>query len=560
MYKKYSNAVLMMAVAVLSCFSLSCGKDDVTKIKTDNSFAIALLVDDTVNSCDILDEIDPEWNKTIFIDENDELYYVYVSDTLKDVISGRKLLGEVEDIDINVSEMIRFPEIEIPEEVYAIRDIIASGAVPPVSYEYKIDTTLMIPDFPGLPFAVEFFSINKTMLREGFLNLNISAEGIDDNVLQCQFVLTSADIVTEGGTFEITAVNHENVSVNMKDCTITPDNGVLGLNSCVRIMVPSVIFGPNTTLDQIDGYIQAVEMIGGRHNVSMNGKFGNVKLKFVEGILNIPYVRYGNVVEDLDFSLGSLTGDLNVNTPDVLVKYVNSFGFGTHAAIDTMTLRTKQGDDIDVMKTDEISFNVDQSSSYNQLDISGEVIDYIDVMQDYDKFIYSGRLSVINEDAVGVYEDSHIDIATVINVKLGMKINELIYIDTLDVDFSDMNDDVTVMENVDEVDFKFALKNNLPFAVDFQAYLLKNGNITDSLFDASNSLITSSYGHGPVEKENVVVITDERLDKLVEADHLMYRCKAMTSGREVVLKSTDFIVIGIGLMTKTTEVDIDDLL
>lgn len=559
MNKNFYNILMTVITAALLCVTFSCKRNNITKIKTDNKFAIPLLIGDTVTICDVFDIIDPTWNSVVFTDENDVLYYVYVADTAKNVVSGEKLLNEIEDIDIDVSGNIDIPEIAVPEEVYEIRDLIASGGgVSPVpfSYEFKIDTTMSVPDFPKLPFAIENFSITKVVMKGGLIDFILDVEGIDESLMQCQITLSSSNITDSEGAFSITAYNHGSVIKDLAECTVTPVNDSVGMQASFRIVMPSITLNENTTLSQLDEYIMAVENIGGSHDVSLLGSISGLKLKSVEGVVNVPSIRYGGVVEDLDFSLGNVTGDLQVNKPNTYIKYFNTFGFGVHANVDTMQLRTKDGTDMNILKTESISFELQQTSSYKDLDVTGEIIDFIDVLEEYEKFTYSGDLRIIEEDAIGVYEDSHLDVATVMNLKLGMKINELMYCDTLDMDMGE----VSAQNYINEFEFKFNLTNGLPIELEFQAYLVKNGVVTDSLFDATNNKIPSSCGGAPVSTTNIVTVTDERVDNVLEADKLIYKVKGTTMGHEVVFKSTDMVIVGIGLLTKTTEIDIDDVL
>lgn len=560
MSKKCYNIVLAVTAFVLMCAVLSCKRNNVTKIKTDNKFAIPLLVGDTITVRDALNMIDSTWNSFVFTDENGALYYVYVADTAKDVVSGEKLLNEIDEIDIDVSGEIDIQEIAVPEEVYEIRDLIASGGgVPPTpfSYEFKLDTTILIPDFPKLPFAVENFSILKVVMKSGSIDFLLDVDGFDENMMQCWITVMSSAIVDGDGPFSLVVGNHGNVLKDLAGCTITPVNDSVEMQANIRIVVPSVIFDENTTLSQLDEYISAVESIGGSHGINLLGSISGLRLKSVEGIVNVPSIRYRGVVEDIEFNLENVTGDLNVNKPNVIIKYLNTFGFGVQANVDTMQLRTKKDSaDINILKTESITFELQQTPSYKDLDVTGEIIDYIDVLEEYEKFTYSGDLKIIDEDAIGVYEDSHLDIATIMNIKLGMKINELVYCDTLDMDVGEMS----VRNYINEFDFKFNLTNGLPVELELQAYLMENGVVTDSLFDETNNKIPSGFGGEPMNTTNIVAVTAERLDNVMNADKLIFKIRLTTTGQEVVFRATDMVVVSIGLMTKTTEIDIDDVL
>lgn len=559
MNRKFYNIMMTVVTVVLLCAAFSCKRNNVKRIKTDNKFAIQLLADDTVTVYDALGIMDSAWRTAVFIDEDDVLYYTYEADTAKNVISGEELLNKIDDIEIDVSSDIEIPDVTVPNELYEIRELIAGGGgVPPVpfSYELKFDTTLLISDFPGLPFAIENFSITKVMMKTGSIGFVLDVDGLDESLVQFQITLMSQNIIDSEGPFSFTVSNHGNVLKDLTGCAITPVNDTVGLQASVRIMMPSVVINENTTLSQLDAIIYAVENIGGICNVNLRGSISDLKLKSVEGRVNVPSVRFGGVAEDLSFDIENLTGDLEVNKPHLVIKYLNNFGFGANAKFDTMCLHTKEGTDINIMKTENISFDVEKTSSYSDLDVTGELIDYIDVLRKYEWFKYSGEVGINNQDAIGVYEDSHIDVATFVSIKLGMKVSELMYCDTVDMD---MGGDVTIQNYLDEIDFKFNLTNGLPIELEFQAYLMENGVVTDSLFDETNNKIPSSFGGDPVSKTNIIVATDERLDNVLNADKLIYKIRLTTTGHEVVFRSKDMIVVGIGILTKTNEIDIDSI-
>lgn len=559
MNKKFYNITMTIVTVVLVCVALSCKRNNVRRIKTDNKFAVQLLADDTVTVYDALGIMDSAWRTAVFIDENDVLYYMYETDTAKNVISGEELLNKIDDIDIDVSSEIDIPEVTVPNEIYEIRELIASGGgVPPVpfSYELKLDTTLLISDFPGLPFTIENFAITKVLMKTGSIEFVLDIEGLDESLVQFQITLMSQNIIDSEGPFSFVVSNHGTVLKDLTECTINPVNDTVGLQASVRIVMPSIVINENTSLSQLDALIYAVENIGGIHNVNLHGSISDLKLKSVEGRVNVPSVRFGGVAEDLSFDIDNLTGDLHVNKPNFIIKYLNNFGFGANAKFDTMCLHTEEGTDLNIMKTESISFEVEKTSSYNDLDVTGELIDYIDVLKKYEWFKYSGEVGISNQDAIGVYEDSHIDVATFMSIKLGMKVNELMYCDTVDMDMGD----VSVQNYLDEIDFNFRLTNGLPVELEFQAYLMENGVVTDSLFDETNNTIPSSFGGNPVTKTNVIVATEERLDNVINADKLIYKIKLTTTGHEVVFRSKDMIVVGVGVLTKTNEIDLDNML
>ncbi|MCQ2306657.1 MAG: hypothetical protein MJ000_03705 [Bacteroidales bacterium] len=560
MNRKFYNIMMTVVTVVLVCASFSCKRNNVKRIKTDNKFAIQLLADDTITVYDALGIMDSAWRTAVFIDEDDVLHYMYEADTAKNVISGEELLNKIDDIEIDVSSDIEIPDVTVPNELYEIRELIAGGGgVPPApfSYEFKLDTTLLISDFPGLPFAIENFTIAKVMMKTGSIGFVVDVDGLDESLVQFQITLMSQNIIDSDGPFSFTVSNHGNVLKDLTECAITPVNDTVGLQASVRIMMPSIVINENTALSQLDAIIYAVENIGGICNVNLRGDISDQSLKSVEGRVNVPSVRFGGVAEDLSFDIDNLTGDLEVNKPHLIIKYLNNFGFGANAKFDTMCLHTKEGTDMSIMKTESISFDVEKTSSYNDLDVTGELIDYIDVFKEYERFTYSGEVGISNQDAIGVYEYSHIDVATFMSIKLGMKVNELMYCDTVDMD---MGDDVTIQNYLDEIDFKFNLTNGLPVELEFQAYLMENGVVTDSLFDETNNKIPSSFGGDPVSKTSIVVATEERLDNVLNADKLIYKIRLTTTGCEVVFRSKDMIVVGVSILTKTNEIDLDNVL
>lgn len=562
MEKIKRNFVLAVLTAIVFLSAMSCKKNNVTTIKTDNKFAISLLGEDTITIFDVFNIVDTSstWNSVIHVYENGELYYVYVADTVKGIVSGEKLLTEIKDITVLDTNVCHVPALTIPQEMYDIRALLESGGgVSPVpfSYEFKMDTVLTIPDFPNVSFEVENFTIIRALMQKGLLDFCVNVGGLNDEVTKCYFTIESPNIIDESGTFSSIILNHDNLFKNLAGCAVVPEHDSLCLNARMRVVIPSVTFDQdNTTLSYFNEYMGALEAIGGEHVVDYNGLISNLAIESVEGIVNVPSIRYGGVYDDIEFKI-NLEGDLQINKPNTFVKYLNTFNFGVEAAIDTMLLHSKGGTYTDVLKTDEITLTLESTPSYKDADITGEIIDFIDVLGDYDRFAYAGEVRIDNEDAISVHRDSHVDIATMMELKLGMKINELVYRDTLDMSMGD----VTVKNLIEEFDFKFDLTNDLPFELVFQAYLIgNNGVVTDSLFDETNNRIPSSYGGDPVSVTNIVKVTDERLDNVLHAKKMIYKVAVSTGGHDVVLKASDMIVVSVGVMTKTSEIDVNDVL
>ena len=115
------------------------------------------------------------------------------------------------------------------------------------------------------------------------------------------------------------------------------------------------------------------------------------------------------------------------------------------------------------------------------------------------------------------------------------------------------------MENIfDELEFKLIFNNAIPVQITPQVYVLENGVALDSLFD-EKACIHGKFDDEITEDILVVRVTGDKLEHVQRADQLMLDITLSSEGERVVLNTNDYFDLRIGLKTKTSEINMNDL-
>ena len=530
--KRVSMFVRVMMVTLIMTMFFSCNQD-VKRIKVDNQIALSLF-SDTVRVGDLIDGMGETASQFIRISE-DGCIYAYYADSVSNAVVASDILSGIQDVDFETGTSFEVP------------------TVPPSPVPVPIE--LPFENIFSIPFEYEGYEINKVELKSGRLYFEFSTNlDLIDNIK-----LTTNNIrLADNSSLELTIDFNENsicvVDIDLADCKIEPVDGSIYFSALLAATVSD-------------------QGIGGTYDISVLGSVSDIKFKSIDGAIHDSRFDFIGSRE-LSLAFPNLYGDLKIATPEFSIKYINTFGFEANGFIDSLYLADASGNYTSLIKDwNEVEMTLlptgDGYDSITYLD--DEIIDEINILDDYKIITFNGNIVVGCDEVAAnmITDDSHIDIIADLALPLEFNIENLSYIDTLpfnlslnsnsDVEGSVDNSGTIEVENIfDEIEFKFVFENAIPVQIKPQMYMLENGIVIDSLFDGT-SLIHGNFDGTIVEDVIVINASDDKLHNIQCADHLILSIALSSHGNNVVIKTSDFFNLKIGMKTKTTEINMEDL-
>lgn len=518
----------MMLALVLGLF-FSCENGEVKRIEMDNQIALSLFAD-TIKIGELLNSLDSTASSFLRVSEEGEMF-IYFADTVKNAVKASDIMGGLQDISFSVGSDVELPTVP--------------PSPTPIPMELPFD------DFVSIPFEYEGYEISSVVLSSGRLHLNLTTDLSQISTIK----LSTEDIrMQDGSSFEVTMnlaqSGSDSFDIDLTECEITPANNAITFSALLVV----------TLSDQ---------GIGGVYEFDLNGGISDVEFKSIDGaIQNTRFDFIGSHEFQLNFP--NLSGDLKIATPEFSVKYVNTFGFSADGFIDSLYLTDANGNDYSMIKDwNEVELSL-QPTAYDYgliTDLDEELIDEIDILKDYSTITFNGNIVMGCEDVSGsmIADDSHIDIIADFALPLKFNIENLLYtytmpfnlslgMDTVSEDGSSFN-----VESVfDELEFKFVFENALPVQIKPQMYMLQNGTVIDSLFNC-DACVHGYFGGDLVEDIITVSVVEEKLDNVQLADQLMMKIYFSSFGNTVMINTNDYFNLRIGLKTKTSEINMEDL-
>lgn len=516
--RKIITIKTVLLILLISVF-VSCKKNNVKTIEVDNSFALSLF-SDTIVLDELLKMMDTTVTQWISIDQ-EGFMSAYYADSLKNIVTGSQILGELDDITFSLNEVFDLPTIpSMPQ---------------PIPFELDLDSLI------SLPFTFEQFQINSVVMESGMLNLNIATDIPNINLIE----LSADNVITPDGTALLITLDFNNNSANatadFTNCQIIPINGNIVFSAKINLTVGE-------------------QEIGGSYYLDLDGGITDMKIKSLNGGINDILIDFDDKT-DIEFGINNLYGDLSINTPDVKIDYLNTFGFEVQSSIDSLYFKDVQNNYLTLIKNWEplnLSFNYTNGTYESVGNISESIVDDINVLHDYEELSFNGfvLMGCDNLSADMISQDSRIDLVAEVRLPLSFNINNLQFIDTLDLNISDGNENQDAsmdINNIDELEFKLTIANKLPVKIMTQLYVLENNVVTDSIFE-ERAVINACFDGTPSTDIITVSVQEELLNNVLMAEKLILDIALSTESHDVILNANDYFSLRLGIKTHTTEV------
>lgn len=585
---------MTLLVVIISLFC-SCNDNKVDKVTVDNQFAVSLF-SGTVKVGDLLDGMGPGLSEFIQVSEDGRIY-AYYADSVNNAVVASDILSGIPPITFQTSGEFEIPEIpalpNIPDSLMPDLPDILDSLMPglpdildslmpelpgvldsldipdlpdlpdmpdmPGTLDFSdipgvvIDSILLLDfkDFVSVPFEYEGYEIEFVQLKNGRLNLALST----DLTLVRNVVLSTDNIKMGNGSnmeiaLDFTKGLEQEVNLDLTNCIIAPENKNITFSATLVLDVPLE-----------EGFE------GGLYTVDVNGGIMDVEFKSIDGKIN-DFVFDFIGSHDFDFSIPNVGGNLKIATPEFSIKYVNTFGFRADGVIDSLYLIDDAGNMTSLIKDGqrvELSLHSTGGAYDSISELDEKLVDDINILQGFNKITFNGNIILGCDEVTDnmITDDSHIDIIADLAIPLEFKMENLNYTNTFDFDLSldnsEENEESIHLENIfDELEFKLIFNNAIPVQITPQVYVLENGVALDSLFD-EKACIHGKFDDEITEDILVVRVTGDKLEHVQRADQLMLDITLSSEGERVVLNTNDYFDLRIGLKTKTSEINMNDL-
>lgn len=524
--KKNFKTVIMMAFALLVVIQVvSCKKRDVKKIAVDNQFAISLFKD-TISLSDIIQDLDST-TTTWMRFRNDSIFACY-GDTINGVVKASDFLSKIPNVTFSTGTAFTLPAIDETQEK---------------------DTTLQADRFATFPFHYDGYVINQVLLRGGNLEFGFSLEP-EIPMLKSIEIFSNQLLMPNGEPYDV-VFNYPTTTssqVNLADCRIVPEND-------------TVAFSAKITFH----YEPSMGFQGGDYECSLWGGLNDVRFHTVYGIVTNPWDSTFVEHQEINFGVKGLSGSAHLPVPKIMLTYRNTFGFAAYGDVTKLDFRsTKTGLVTNLLVTDTVDIDIYPTNGQYQSFVVEGFTDYIDALAGYNRLDFNGSVTMSTPGAaITISDTSAVDIIADIEMPFSFKLTDMRYYDTLSVNFSGMGDDIddVIDDYFDEIDFFIDYNSKIKIDMDMQVYFLRNNHVIDSMFDGKQMLrYTNTSGLNSID---IAPFTGQKLRNIMRSNKVIVDVGASTeqiSPDPVMMMESDAMFLRMKVLTKTTELDVDDVL
>lgn len=520
MRRFFTNQVLMVLVAMTMVFAVSCKKKDVKKIEVDNQFAVALFADN-ITLKEILNDMDSTTNSWLRV-RNDSIF-AYYADSVNGVLKASDILGDIEDTDFTTTTDFTLHAIYGGQEK---------------------DTTMFSEKFTSIPFEYDGFEIEEVILRSGQFTFNI--EITPEISMLKQVVIFSEQLVSpindEPLMITIDYNKKGNTVVDLSGYKIRPDEE------------KSVSFSSYITFH----YDPSIGFEGGTFTCKLVGGVTNTKFKTVYAIVTKALDSVYNDYAAIDFGVKGLSGDATLPVPRIFMTYKNTFGLHAGCNITKMQLvNGGTGFTTDLLASGHVNVDVyPTNGEYRNYTIEG-FTDEIDALAGYTRLDFNGAITMaLPGEHISLSDTSTVDVIADVEMPISVKINELCYMDTVDIK---LGDEIDIQNYLDEIEFTIDYDNQIPINVMMQGLFLRHGHVIDSLFEDGGALL-----YNQPSQSIKCVVTDRKLDNVMKANKMILRLTLTTKFDDepvmMVLRESDYIYLRLKMLTKTSSINLDQIL
>lgn len=230
----------------------------------------------------------------------------------------------------------------------------------------------------------------------------------------------------------------------------------------------------------------------------------------------------------------NMSGTLAVEHVMVTLSERNTFGLDAVVVIDTAMV---SGDNLaPISLVSPLPLVIDAIPSTAYTEVYNQSLD--GVLNAHAGNFYITSNFVVNplglEDLVTVTDASAIDMRVNVNVPFVFKMDDVHYIDTVNMRLSE----ISMPEWIKKLTLELTFNSTIPFDLigNFQMYDSEHNVITDTLLEDA-TLITASYDGQPSIENVTIEIDGERLQRVMRSNRIILDFDLGNDGRDVVLNA-----------------------
>ena len=260
--------------------------------------------------------------------------------------------------------------------------------------------------------------------------------------------------------------------------------------------------------------------------------FADIEIQEITGYVT-SYVYDFSYDTTFDLSLPNVVGEMELVGVELQVKEKNTFGFDALFQVDTAEFYGVGIAPSPVFPVYPYCLEVLSTPEYTNV-MPEEPIN-LRYSTDFDGVRIASKM-IINPEGgtklITINDDSSLGVVVDAMIPFQFNIPSVSYLDTIDINLSDIN----APDLVQEVILGIIFKSEMPFNFDAQFYTVDGltGQISDSLI-ANGLRINGSFDGIPVTTTADVSITQKRLNSLMAANKLIMRLGVNTQNQNVYL-------------------------
>ena len=520
MKMKFFKMISAVLVSLLILGAFSCKKKDVRTLSVDTQLALALF-SDTISLREIINDMDTTTQSWLRV-RNDSIF-AYYADTVMGVIKASDFLNDIPNVSFNTQTEFDFPDI---------------------SFGSAIDTTIAVERFATVPFSYEGYSITEVILRSGVmsfsLNLNPDIPALEKIEVYSEHILSP-----EGEPLRILLEGTGGSgSVDLAEYRIIPENDTVAMSSKITI---------HYTPDMV---------LGNHYSCDLSGSLNGLMFKTVYGTVEKPFDSIFDDQTAIDYGISGLSGSATLPIPTIKLTYRNTFGFGATGDVTKLEfVNENNGFVTNLLAYDLVEVNVRPTEGeWKSMRIEG-FTEEVDALAGFTRLDFGGEVMMdLSDGGFSVSDTSAVDVVADIEMPFKFKITDLHYTDTIDVDFTggDMDDIDDIDDLFDEIDFFIDYNSKIKLNVSMQAEFLRNTIKLEDMFDEVQYL---NYDPTTAISTIKCVVTGDRLKNVMRANKMVLKLGVETPGTgTVTMMDSDDIFIRFKMLTKSSEIDFDDVL
>lgn len=239
---------------------------------------------------------------------------------------------------------------------------------------------------------------------------------------------------------------------------------------------------------------------------------------------------------DTTFSLfpDNISGLLEINGANMRVKERNGFALPARLVVDTALVSGEGMTPFSIFNTMPLSIDLPFSNGYVEVfdqNLTGW-------LTPSDNMVTATSSFIVNPDGVNdivtVYDTCSLDVKVDVEIPLAFQADEIRYVDTVEMKLSE----IEYPEWVKSLTLELTFVSTMPFNFNGQFYMFdsQTQTVNDELLDEPVAL-AASYDGKPVTTTVRIVITEERLNEVMQSDSIIMEYIVDTESHDIILNA-----------------------